>query len=643
MQRDHYQRLENLVMINLTFLHNPFTTERDSGDFIIQRKYPNGDLVLVGDIGGHGQRGFEDVKSAIDQVVSQQPAQLNLKTLVLELCALEELQTHGLVLFAGFFDDDLPVLHYIHVGDVKAHQIQFGDPVELPHQNGMLVLNPIPTLKEFSLKIRDSSRFIFSSDGVRTVAGTQKPPNWHGPATDLCKYMIDNLTDRSDDALAVVCDYRYSPIRTPDRSAVVEASPEPVIEKRQPNQKQADSSKGTRAPVVQQPVSETKAEHRIPAAILDLPSDSDKLLSASEMLNARLGLRVLFRSLGFSNIEQNRWCVFYLEVREQVDRHFNLYLTNTHLITTIRGDRSIAETLAPLRSSSRFSFSEAEQLIQLEHRLPRAINDMDLARQDLIDLVKLGTDTQTLESIKEEQSRERVLAEQAKLASMGEMIGSIAHQWRQPLNELALQAQNLQLDFYEDLLNEERLGNYVADVLNIVKYMSNTIDDFRNFLKSDNTTEDASIRDIVDQVINLQQAQLESNEVEVHLEGDGLTVNCMPSEFKQVLMILVNNAKDALQGRDSARKLSVRIEGTALSIIDNAGGMPSDVMARATEPYFTTKTSGKGTGLGLYIAKQIVEDKLDSEFTLDNAVLEDEPGLAVRINFNPRLVRSEHK
>ncbi len=152
------------------------------------------------------------------------------------------------------------------------------------------------------------------------------------------------------------------------------------------------------------------------------------------------------------------------------------------------------------------------------------------------------------EEIASRQEKEQLLLQQSRMAAMGEMIGAIAHQWRQPLNVIGLIIQNLQIAYEYGEMDKERLNNAVATAMWQINFMSKTIDDFRNFFKSSKEKEIFDVRKLVDETIFLMKAQLQNNyiDIDVIVEKEGIVVKGYPNEFQHVLLNLINNAKDAI-------------------------------------------------------------------------------------------------
>jgi signal transduction histidine kinase len=225
-------------------------------------------------------------------------------------------------------------------------------------------------------------------------------------------------------------------------------------------------------------------------------------------------------------------------------------------------------------------------------------------------------------AVSEVRQKDKLLIQQSKMAAMGEMIGAIAHQWRQPLNALGLMIQDFRLSYQLNDLNPEYVEKITGDAMGQVKYMSKTIDDFRNFFRPDKPKSIFKIQDCVNDVLKIASSQLTASKVEaiINFEDEILEVDGYENEFKQVVLNLITNAKDAIVDNSKADEdILGRIyidaykeDGKAiLTITDNGGGIKDSVLEKIFEPYFTTKDQGKGTGIGLYMCKMIIEDNMN--------------------------------
>lgn len=226
------------------------------------------------------------------------------------------------------------------------------------------------------------------------------------------------------------------------------------------------------------------------------------------------------------------------------------------------------------------------------------------------------------EETKKTLEKERMLIQQGRNAAMGEMIGNIAHQWRQPLSTLGLVVQNIYSDFQEDALTESVLKKYVETAKQAIGRMSCTIDDFRDFFSPNRVKECFSIYQSIYGAIQLLDAMLKNNGIAIQLTGNqSLKTIGHANEFAQVMLNFLTNAKDSLverkvlQGRIDIA-LTERDGWGVVTIRDNAGGIESDDLERIFDPYFTTKANG--TGIGLYINKTIIEKHMSGSIVCRN-------------------------
>lgn len=226
------------------------------------------------------------------------------------------------------------------------------------------------------------------------------------------------------------------------------------------------------------------------------------------------------------------------------------------------------------------------------------------------------------EEAERNRENERLLAHQSRLASMGEMMGNIAHQWRQPLNTLGLILNDIDLSYRFGKLDAESLEAKLSRANEIIQYMSQTIDDFRYFFSKDRAKEDFCISRSIERVKSLLSATLEHHNIrcEVDLRED-IKIHGGFNEFNQVLLNIINNAKDSiLSGHVQDGRIVISAwrekENCFVSIKDNGPGVLQQIADKIFDPYFTTKHKSQGTGLGLYMSKVIIERKMGGKLFL---------------------------
>ena len=233
--------------------------------------------------------------------------------------------------------------------------------------------------------------------------------------------------------------------------------------------------------------------------------------------------------------------------------------------------------------------------------------------------------TETVSITEKHRIQEELMTHQAKMAAMGEMIGAIAHQWRQPLNALGLLLQDI-ADAYEfGELDKAYLDSAVEKSKFQIGFMSKTIDDFRDFFKPSREKTTFDVNEKIDEVVHIIHPQIKNKNITIDVipsKDEKLEVYGLANEFKQVILNIINNAKDALLGvsqdKPTITIVSTRGENLArIEIRDNAGGIPEDILAQVFDPYFTTKGE-KGTGVGLHIARIIIEEHLGGKLEASN-------------------------
>ena len=303
-----------------------------------------------------------------------------------------------------------------------------------------------------------------------------------------------------------------------------------------------------------------------------------------------------------------------------------------YLITPLNTLTQRAKAMIKADENREVSFEgvyTGDEIGELSFALETLIAKLEESKREVEEKVKLRTQElhalnanlektikkKTAENLKQMQA----MQQQSKLASMGEMIGAIAHQWRQPLNEIAIGIQNLKYDYADGRIDEVYLEAFIAKNKEVIHFMSETIDDFRNFYRVDKAKEHFDVKEAVNKVLSLQMAQLLNHNISVTIDGEGFIVDGYKNEFQQVVLNLINNAKDVLKEKKvSAPLIEIRFLEDAVIIHDNGGGIDAAIQERLFEPYFTTKEEGQGTGMGLYMSKIIIEDNMGGRLSAYN-------------------------
>lgn len=221
--------------------------------------------------------------------------------------------------------------------------------------------------------------------------------------------------------------------------------------------------------------------------------------------------------------------------------------------------------------------------------------------------------------------KDQMLLQQSRMAAMGEMLGNVAHQWRQPLNLVGLKVQEIGLSCKLGAFSEELLDANVKKAMEILHHLSKTIDDLRTLSAPDKKKVPFLVNEVIEKTASLIGGSLKDLEITLETEIEGeLRIEGFPNEYAQVLLNILMNSRDAFLERGIAqRRIKVRafMEGGKSEVVisDNAGGIPEDIIGKIFDPYFTTKELGKGTGIGLFMSKTIIEKNMGGSLTVRNS------------------------
>jgi signal transduction histidine kinase len=212
---------------------------------------------------------------------------------------------------------------------------------------------------------------------------------------------------------------------------------------------------------------------------------------------------------------------------------------------------------------------------------------------------------------------------------MGEMIGNIAHQWRQPLNVISTMASGIELKKELGTLKDEEISPNMEAIIAQTTYLSKTIDDFRNFIKGGEIEEEIVISSLFDKTFSIVDASLKSHYIQIIRDIDQtIKIKGYENELMQAFINIINNAKDVLIENETIEDKYIFISAKSnenhceITIKDNGGGVKPSIINRIFEPYFTTKHQSKGTGLGLSMAHKIITEMHDGTIVVSNVTYE---------------------
>ena len=313
----------------------------------------------------------------------------------------------------------------------------------------------------------------------------------------------------------------------------------------------------------------------------------------------------------------------------------NIYLSSlikSHLKEAIaekqRNDRIFNTSIIMLFLLIGFTFllSILIALLVMNHfkRLNDSLESKVALKTKELRALNTSLEKRIVREVESSRKKDQVMFQQAKLASLGEMLQNIAHQWRQPLGALMMIIQGFETKFITGKLDGEFIESRVNDAMLLAQNMSDTLEDFRTFFHPHKIHRRFDLESAIQKAVDLTKYQLSKEKISIALEqAEEISIYGYENELTHILLNIINNAKDALMQSEKRHK-SIRIytkktdTHAIISIIDNAGGIKDAIIGKIFEPYFTTKHKSVGTGIGLYMSKQIVEKHMSGKISCKN-------------------------
>jgi len=263
-----------------------------------------------------------------------------------------------------------------------------------------------------------------------------------------------------------------------------------------------------------------------------------------------------------------------------------------------------------------------KELQNLNENLENIINDKTRELQNLNENLELKVELE----VSKNREKDKTLIQQGRFAALGEMIGNIAHQWRQPLSAISSTVSSMQLQIELDLASKKDIDKSYSSIMKYVEFLNQTIEDFRSFFRKDKEVIKFNILEVLTNSLSITSAVYKDNEIFVELEikEKELITKGFPNELAQVFLNILNNSKDILKEK-RLKKRQVYIKAytskstNIIELYDSAGGLPAKVKDKIFDPYFTTKHKSQGTGIGLYMSKDIIEKHMKGSLTAYNS------------------------
>jgi len=300
-----------------------------------------------------------------------------------------------------------------------------------------------------------------------------------------------------------------------------------------------------------------------------------------------------------------------------------VFYVNTTVIPILDKNGEIEEFIAIRYDVTKEVFLKKE-LEEKELQLKQL--NKDLEKKVQIQTSQLLELNQTLElrvqeEIAKNEEKQKIMFWQSRLASLGQMLANVAHQWRQPLTQLNLNIYNMKKASLKD--DKDEVLDFYNESKNVIQNMSTTIDDFTNFFKPEKEKKYFDLAQSIQEVKSILEKSMVKEQISIELYCENITLLGIPNELSQVIINLIQNAKDAFTENNIIdKKITITTKKVGqfafIETQDNAGGIESEIIDKVFEPYFTTKHSSSGTGLGLFMSKMICEQGFNGTINLTN-------------------------
>jgi|GEM_PF-1201675 len=324
-----------------------------------------------------------------------------------------------------------------------------------------------------------------------------------------------------------------------------------------------------------------------------------------------------------SNIKSNNHIFGYTTSQEYFneENHPNTYHNHTFIMAAISESNNHYidleeyryENITPFEIANKNLYSimhkTANELNRLTENLEIRVNQRTKELKTLNDELQIRIN----KAVREVKIQTAIMNQQSRLASMGEILENIAHQWRQPLNAVSWVINDIQIKSELGRKDEINIDEVTEKINNSIQFLSNTIEDFRRFVDKSDIAQTFNLKTTIDSTIKLISDTLTRLNIKIKLDCDNdINYKGFENDLKHVIMNLINNARDAFEDNDIKNgEISIRVyhekDELIIAVRDNAGGIPRPILKNIFEPYFTTKHKTKGTGLGLYMSKNLIE------------------------------------
>ncbi len=612
-------------MIKLSVNEKPFSVKNESGDFYQYIELEDYYLLVVGDIGGHGSNRIYNLACDIKNLIESNK-ELSLSKLIQLVHEQEMLHKNGMTLFLAQVYKNMPMVNYSAVGNTKAVIVRKNNLLPLHIQEGILGYDIPTSIKTYMTKISDEDILLVYTDGISIHKEQFIDKFKNTKDIDLITKRCIEDFGNDDDRLCLALQFniknnKYFSLK--HNETTIQKSNEhynkhKILEEKNTIQKKSPF-----------PHHHNQDKNKL---LIDLQHLNNKPNKKLLLLNKN---RLLIKDLAQSSVKyvitkiatlaqldkmtETKLKTFLYEITKYSD--VDIYLERFILQIYVHDIKHFKDSLDFLFRDFYISHQK-EAIINLS--LPNLFNFDDNNFNSLKEMFELGFDDIEYEKFKANEKQMQQMAGQARLSAMGEMIGNIAHQWRQPLSVISTSATSLSIQKEFEILTDEMLYKACDTINENAQYLSKTIDDFRDFIKGETNEEEFELQSFISKALTLIEASLKDNYIELIVTPyENLKIFGALNLLIQSVVNILNNAKDILVERQIEEKfifitISHPNDKIIIKITDNAGGVPNDIKEKIFDAYFTTKHQSKGTGLGLNMAFNIIVNSFGGTLSVEN-------------------------
>lgn len=235
--------------------------------------------------------------------------------------------------------------------------------------------------------------------------------------------------------------------------------------------------------------------------------------------------------------------------------------------------------------------------------------------------VKLKKFQDSLKEIIDE--KDNLLLQQSKMAILGEMLENIVHQWKQPISMISMSSANIRVDMMLGNLEDKALDKALEGIESSVEHLSQTMDDFRDFLHEEGEAQSQNLKTIVEKSIELMGSKVRISSIELKMDLPNYEIKLFKNDLIQILMNILSNSIDVLEKKEGKKRIQISFKEEdkyiKLLLCDNGGGIKEEFMEKIFDKYFTTKEDKKGSGIGLYMCRILVKKRLNGSIRAFNS------------------------